>query len=354
MADHVLVAGGGHEDVGLVGGVLHGHNLVALHGRLQSVDGVDLGHPHLGAQRGQGLGAAFAHVAVASHHGHLAGDHHVGGALDAVHQRLAAAVQVVKLALGHRVVHVDGAEQQRAVGRHLVQSVHAGRRFLGHADNLGAHARVPGGVLRQLGLDGGEQDALLLAARVGQHARVLLGALAQVHEQRGVAAVVQNHVRALVAELEDAVRVVPVVLQRLALDGEHRRAAGGDGRRRMVLRGEDVARGPAHVGAQGLERLDQHRGLDGHVQRAGDARALQGLAGSELFADGHQAGHFSFGNGDFLAAPGSKGDVGDGGIGGGCSTHGVVLHESRKNHAPWQGKRGLTAQDQRGRASLQK
>jgi hypothetical protein len=52
------------------------------------------------------------------HHGDLAGDHHVGGALDAVHQRFAAAVEVVELALGDRVVDVDGAEQQRALGRH--------------------------------------------------------------------------------------------------------------------------------------------------------------------------------------------------------------------------------------------
>ena len=38
----------------------------------------------------------------------------------------AATVQVVELALGHRVVHVDGAEHQLALGAHLVQAVHAG------------------------------------------------------------------------------------------------------------------------------------------------------------------------------------------------------------------------------------
>jgi hypothetical protein len=32
------------------------------------------------------------------------------------------------------------------------------------------------------------------------------------------------------------------------------------------------------------------------VQRAGDARALQGLGSGELFAHGHQAGHFGFGD----------------------------------------------------------
>jgi hypothetical protein len=100
-------------------------------------------------------------------------------------------------------------------------------------------------------------------------------------------------------------------------------AAGG-----VVLGGEDVARGPAHVGAQGLQRLDQHGRLDGHVQRAGDARALQGLLGREFLANGHQAGHLGFGDADFLAAPVGQADVGDGAVGqGGCvdaCVHGLL------------------------------
>ena len=34
----------------------------------------------------------------------------------------------------------------------------------------------------------------------------------------------------------------------------------------MVLGGEDVARGPANLGAEGDQGLDEHRGLHGHVQ----------------------------------------------------------------------------------------
>ena len=115
--------------------------------------------------------------------------------------------------------------------------------------------------------------------------------------------------RAAVGPLEDAVGVVPVVVQRLALDGEHRRAGGGDRRGGVVLRRVDVARRPAHVGAERLERLDQHRGLDGHVQRAGDARALQRLLRRVLLADRHQAGHLGLGDGDLLAAPVGEADV---------------------------------------------
>ena len=56
-------------------------------------------------------------------------------------------------------------------------------------------------------------------------------------------------------------------------------------------------------GAQRFERLDQHGGLDRHVQGAGDARALERLLLRELVADCHQTRHFGLGNGDFLVRP---------------------------------------------------
>ncbi|MNN01084.1 hypothetical protein D3C81_1136930 [compost metagenome] len=190
--------------------------------------------------------------------------------------------------------------------------MHAGGGFLGHAVDGFQVAAVPARVPGQLFLDRGEQVGFFLAARVGDQRLVLLGARAQVQQQRGVAAVVQDHVRrAAVGPVEDAVREVPVFLERLALERENRHAGRGDGGGGVVLRREDVARGPAHVGAQCLQRLDQHGGLDRHVQRAGDARALERLRGGEFIADRHQAGHLGLGNGDFLAAPAGQVDVGD-------------------------------------------
>ena len=103
--------------------------------------------------------------------------------------------------------------------------------------------------------------------------------------------------------------VVPVVLQALALDGEHRNAGGGDRGGGVVLRRIDVARDPAHVGAERGQRLDQHRGLDRHVQRAGDARAFQRLLRAVFLAGRHQAGHLGFGERDFLAAEFGERDV---------------------------------------------
>jgi len=133
-----------------------------------------------------------------------------------------------------------------------------------------------------------------------------------VQQQRGVAAVVEDHVRvAAIRPFEDAVGVVPVVGQRLALDGENGDAVLGDRGSGVVLRREDVARGPAHLRAEGGQRLDQHGGLDGHVQRTGDARALERLAGGVFLADRHQAGHLGFGDADFLAAPVGEAHVSD-------------------------------------------
>ena len=70
---------------------------------------------------------AFAHIAVAADDSDLARDHHIGCALDAVGERLAAAVQVIELALSHGIVHVDGRHQQLALLHHFVEPMHTGR-----------------------------------------------------------------------------------------------------------------------------------------------------------------------------------------------------------------------------------
>ena len=107
--------------------------------------------------------------------------------------------------------------------------------------------------------------------------------------------------------------------RRLALPGEDGHALGllrravraDDGRgRRVVLGGEDVARRPADLGAERDQRLDQHRGLHGHVQRAGDTRALQRQHVGVLAAQRHQARHLVLGQPDLLAAELGQGQVG--------------------------------------------
>ena len=93
------VARGRGEDVHLTHALLDGHHLETLHARLQRADGVDLRDEHSCTCATHGKGTALAHVSVAGHKGTLAADHHVRGPHDAVRQGVAAAVDVVELAL---------------------------------------------------------------------------------------------------------------------------------------------------------------------------------------------------------------------------------------------------------------
>ena len=70
----------------------------------------------------------------------------------------------------------------------------------------------------------------------------------------------------------------------------------------MVLGREDVARDPAHVGAQVGEGLDQDGGLHRHVQRPHDPGPRQRLATPVLLANRHQPRHLVLGQPDLLAS----------------------------------------------------
>src|SRR3569623_66454 len=336
MGDHMVIAGSGHEDVGLVGGVLHRHHAVAFHRGLQRADRIDLGDPHLRGQGTQRLRRAFADVTVTRDHGDLAGDHHVGRALNAVHQRRAAAVEVVELGLGDRVVDVDAGEFQLIARVHLIETVHAGGGFFGDAADGREILRIPARLRRDALFDRGEQDAFFFTGRFAQYRRVFFRACAEVQQQGGGAAVVEDHVGGAAGmPFEDAVGVVPIFFERLAFDREHRRADRGDRGGGVILGREDVARGPAHVGAERLQGLDQYRGLDGHVQGTGDARAFERLARGVFVADRHQTRHLGLGDADFLAAPIGEFQVGDNKIARGLndSVHTYLL----KTRAPFQG-----------------
>ena len=229
--DDVLVAGGGDEDVGPVEHRLERGDLVAVHGGLQRADRVDLGDDHPGALAPQGLGAALAHVAVAADDGNLAADHDVGAPVDAVDQAVAAAVLVVELGLGDRVVDVDGREQQ------LCPPASSGR---GGARRWWSPRTRPGCPADGRSSAWGPRPAVAVSRSrttfhssgssvggVGHGAgRLVLGAL--VHEHGGVATVVEDQVRpAAVGPAHHLLGAPPVLLQRLALPGVDRACPGG-------------------------------------------------------------------------------------------------------------------------------
>ena len=66
LADDVHVAGQGDEEVADLGGLLHGHDVEAVHGGLQGAHRVHLGDHHLGAHAAGARGHAPAAPAVAA------------------------------------------------------------------------------------------------------------------------------------------------------------------------------------------------------------------------------------------------------------------------------------------------
>lgn len=230
----VTAASGGDEDLALGSSVLHGDDLEAGHGGLESVDGVDLGDEDASTHGAEGVSAALADITVTGNNGYLASNHDVGGTLDAVDERLAAAVKVVELGLGDGVVDVDGGDEEAVVLadvlEHAVEVVHTG-----------------GGLL-------GETVAAL----------ELLGELV-VDKGSEVTTVVEDQVEGLAGgeSLELLLEAPVVLLLGLTLPGEDGDAGGGDGGSGVVLGGEDVAGRPGDLGTEGLEGLDEDGGLDG-------------------------------------------------------------------------------------------
>ena len=96
-----------------------------------------------------------------------------------------------------------------------------------------------------------------------------------VNQQRGVATVIHNELRArAIRPSERLHRAFPILFEGLTLPGEDRETSLRNRGSGMILRRENIARSPANIGTQGSQRLNQDRGLNGHVQRTRDAHAL--------------------------------------------------------------------------------
>ena len=235
---------------------------------------------------------------------------------------MAAAVEVVELGLGHGIVHVDCRELEAAGLGHLVKAMHAGSGFFGNAAESFASAGPLLRVLLENLFAGGEEHAPFF----GVGFRVEFGHLAGIfefgaagHEHGGVAAVIHDEVGGLaVGPHEGAGGVFPVVFQGFTLPGEHRHAlrifhsallAHHHGGGSVVLRTEDVAAHPAHVGTEVHERFDEDSGLHGHVEATHNTGASERLLACIFLAESHQARHFGFGEVEFLAAFHCKVDI---------------------------------------------
>lgn len=121
--DDVSVASGSNPDVDLVDDAFLAHDLETFHAGLESTNGVDFSHIDNGSSTLQGLAAALANVTVAEHKALFTRDEHIDSPVKAIDEGMLAAVQVVELGLGDRVIDIDGREEQSALLVELVESV---------------------------------------------------------------------------------------------------------------------------------------------------------------------------------------------------------------------------------------
>jgi hypothetical protein len=140
------------------------------------------------------------------------------------------------------------------------------------------------GILEQSHADDLE-DLLVLGivsrGRVGQNLVISEGVLpleTLMDEEGSITTIIDNDIRTLtVFKGQGLKRAPPVLLQVLALPSKHWGTRSSNGSSSVVLGGEDVTGSPANLGTEITESLNEHSGLDGHVQRAGDAGTSQRL-----------------------------------------------------------------------------
>ena len=99
LAQHVVVAGDGEEDVADLCGFLHRHHAEAVHRRFERPHRIDFGDDHMRAHARGPHRDAPAAPAVAGDD-EVTGDQDIGRAHDAVQRALARAVAIVEEVLG--------------------------------------------------------------------------------------------------------------------------------------------------------------------------------------------------------------------------------------------------------------
>ena len=170
------------------------------------------------------------------------------------------------------------------------------------------HAGLLGGNALKQSLD----NAFFLAFGRGVHPiRSLLHLIPAVQQKGHIATIIHHQLRAqAIAVAQGSPGAIPVFGEGLALPGKHRHARGCNRSGCVILRGENVAAGPAHLGTQCHQSLNEHSGLNRHVQRTGDTHPGQGLLLTILLTASHEPRHLVFRNGNFLASPILQGDIG--------------------------------------------
>ena len=314
-SDDVFVTGRSYENIRSGDVIFDRLDFIAFHGGLQRADRIDFGHDHAATLATESLAASLANVTITADDSDFSSEHHIGGAIQPVDQRVAASIQVVELALGDRVIDIDRREEQLSLGGHIIETLNAGGGFLRNTANGFAHRSVLSWILYEFLSEEIEDNAELFRLCFGIEIRndacgFVLGA--QVDEECSVTTIVDDHVWAgSVWPYECFLRAPPVFRQCFTLPRVNRSSdrivegtatANDDGRCCGVLGRENVAANPSHIRTEVGQCFDKNGGLHGHVEGTHDLCAGEGLGLAVASTEGHQARHFVFGKLDFLAA----------------------------------------------------
>lgn len=109
------------------------HHSESVHASLQRANRVNFCNANYATKTFEGLRTAFAHFTVSTKDNLFSAKHNVGAALKAINYRLLAAIQVVKLCLGHRVIYIHGRHRKFSGFRQLIQPMYSGYTFLNNS-----------------------------------------------------------------------------------------------------------------------------------------------------------------------------------------------------------------------------
>ena len=150
----------------------------------------------------------------------------------------------------------------------FVEAVDACGGFLGDAAPFFDDIVPSGRVLLVDLLEEVLDDLLLVVGGWCVHPTIpFLKLVAFVKKERHIATVIDDHLGSLAAiEGDGLVGAPPVFLEAFTLPCKNGNARDGDRGGRLILCGEDVATGPADIGAEIRQGLDKNCCLDGHVE----------------------------------------------------------------------------------------
>mmetsp|Transcript_32869 Transcript_32869/g.38137 ORF Transcript_32869/g.38137 Transcript_32869/m.38137 type:complete len:436 (-) Transcript_32869:75-1382(-) len=276
VADHddVLVTGSSDEDISLRDNSFESNNFETFHAGLKSTDRVNFSDIDTSTSSLHGSSTAFADVTVAADDSLLSGNHDISGSHNTINKRVSATVDVVELALGDRVIDIDGSERQSSLFRKLVKSQNTSGGFFRDTNEILGKS-LKESWLSFHKLDNKLEEFLLVFTfsfswvRKGSvFGEFFFPFKTFNQENSGITTVINNGSRAETSwEGKSLESVFPVFFKGFSLDGEDFCATFVNNcSSSVILSGIDVARAPSDISSECLQGVNQNGSLDSHVE----------------------------------------------------------------------------------------